>query len=404
MINYLVFREEGLQKKQLIGREKHNERTAEKYNNNNIKLEKSVDNIYFKKPSKSYEKIIDDYIADGTITTKGLKKDAEIVSEILIAVNRKYWIGKSTEEIEKFFKAVHDYLTQQFGDDMVISSVVHMDEWSEEDGEMIRNPHMHFLAIPTVEKHCYYSKRSKQYRKIEMDEGTVDPHDVRLLKSIEKQISHSKFFASQKEEHKLVYSYAVWQDNLLDVIHKNGFMDIQRGSSGQKAPHLHPMAYKQLMSAIDDKTSEYIEEINVKEEKESYQVEKSSLNRIYDLQHELAKGQATYELAVKELEYQQTKLLERQNRNYIAEKNYDELTNENQRLRCENEKLAKQIKKLINDFLLQNSIFKMIYNCLKAIYDTCLENSVVSGDTITTYIEKAMQEETIYKKSIEKIR
>lgn len=128
MNNYLVFREEGISSAEVKHRYEHNERTAQRYNNTNIKTELSPDNYYYKKAKDSYEAIFQEMIDAGEINTKGLKKDAAHYSEILIGVNREYWTDKSPEFIHDFFQAAYNHIAQRFGEAMILSAVLHLDE------------------------------------------------------------------------------------------------------------------------------------------------------------------------------------------------------------------------------------------------------------------------------------
>ena len=197
MNNYLVFREEGISSAEIAHRYEHNERVAERYNNINIKPEMSGSNYYFKKPDKSYEAIFQDMVDAGKINTKGLKKDAAHYSEIIIGVNREYWADKSPDYIKRFFDAAYRHIAARFGKEMILSAVLHLDE-IDRDG--FQNIHMHVIAIPTVEKKRYFSKRSKEYKALaeQVGEKKLSPTDSRLLKGIERQISHSKFLSHKK--------------------------------------------------------------------------------------------------------------------------------------------------------------------------------------------------------------
>lgn len=315
--NYLVFREEPLTDSQIPHRNEHNERMANTYANSNINLSLSGSNIYLKKPDASYQEIFHRKLSAGEITIKGLKADAAHFSEIIVAVNRDYWIGKSEEEIKRFFYAAYQHFSEKFGEENIISAVIHADEVSE--GKI--NYHMHLVAIPTVKKKRYYSKRSRQYKALAeaIGEKNILPNDERLLKDTECQVSHSKFFESVRdEEHKrLLYSYSVWQDDLLAALKEAGFTDICRGSQNQKAQHLHPSAYKALMDRIEAEADRLREDIVVKRlDEDHFSIEKKSLNAIYDLQEQAAKEKAGYEFAVEALAEEQKKVYDRQNQVY----------------------------------------------------------------------------------------
>ena len=204
MKNYLVFREEPVSAAGILHRQQHNEREAEVYANANIDLARKNENIYFKKPTGDYMEMVQERIDAGELSIKGLKADAGIFSEIVIGVNTDFWVNKDETYRREFFEAVYEWLKNKFGEENIISCVWHRDEIFE--GKT--NEHIHCVAVPTVRKKRYYSKRSVQYQELMEKEGKVNPHDERLLKNEEVQISHSKFFASSKDEkHRIIYSY-----------------------------------------------------------------------------------------------------------------------------------------------------------------------------------------------------
>lgn len=392
-VNYLVFREEPLTDSQIPHRYEHNERMAETYANSNINLALSGDNIYLKKPDASYQEIFDRKLAAGEITTKGLKADAAHFSEIIVAVNRDYWIGKSEEEIKRFFQAAYQHFAEKFGEDKIISAVIHADE--ESDGRI--NYHMHIVAIPTVQKKRYYSKRSKQYKELaeKIGEKNILPNDERLLKETECQVSHSKFFESVRdEEHKrLIYSYSVWQDDLLAALTRAGFTDIRRGSQNQKAQHLHPSAYKALMERIEAEADRLRENIVVERLDENhFIVEESSLNAIYRLQQQVSKEKAGYDYAVEALAVEQEKVYDRQNQVYRMALQQKEFSTTAVDL--------KKLQKQANELFEENTRLKAIVEWLQEkLYNICqsfarvigLWNQLQAGDNTADEITKEMQ-------------
>lgn len=350
MNNYLVFREEGLNSQQIAHRYEHNERTADRYNNTNIKIELSADNYYFKKPAGSYEEMFQLMIDEGKINTKGLKPDANHFSEVLISINREYWKDKTAEYIQQFFQTVYDHIAKQFGEDMILSAVLHLDE-IDKDG--FQNIHMHIVAIPTVRKERYYTKRSKEYKALaeEVGEKNIKANDERLLKEIERQVSHSKFFESKKDEnHRMVYSYSVWQDEILDALKRAGFTGIHRGLSNQKSVHIHPSAFKNMMERIKCRADGLIEDFTVEPQGENhYLIRKSDFDNLLSAKESVEMEMATFDEAVEALQTEQTKVYERQHKVYVTElaqrqsdyerSEYEYLKEEAERLREENKAL-----------------------------------------------------------------
>lgn len=371
MNNYLVFREEGRNKKQIRHTYEHNERMINDYYNKNIDDSLKSTNIYFKTPSGDYLSILEKRIEKGEINTKGLKPDANVFSEILIAVNRDFWCDKSEEYIRGFFKSAYNHLAEKFGENNIISAVVHCDEVSE--GKI--NYHMHVVAVPVVQKERYYTKRSKQYSELatKVGEENIKKNDKRLLKCVENQISHNKFFASRKENNKMIYSYAVWQDELLQSFHQNGYKEILRGSENKKAVHLHPNAYKQIMERIEFQADCLLPQLQIiQKEEKNYQISANEVDAIFYMRRTIAKEKACYDLAVEALNEEQERIFKRQHLLYSISKNnmnmeqlqekYEELQEINRRL---NEKISLMVKQLIQS---QNWIQKILI-CLNEIYE-----------------------------------
>lgn len=373
MNNYLVFREEGISSAEVQHRYEHNERTAERYNNTNIKTDLSGSNYYYKKPKGSYEAIFQEMVDTGEINTKGLKKDAAHFSEIIIGVNREYWADKSPDFIHRFFKAAYSHIAERFGKEMILSAVLHLDE-IDRDG--FQNIHMHVVAIPTVEKKRYFTKRSKEYKELaeKVGESNISPNDERLLKDLERQVSHSKFFESKKDSnHRLVYSYSVWQDEMLESLRAAGFTDIHRGNSNQKAVHIHPSAYKNLMEKIKCDADGLLEDIQVEPYgSNKYLVTKKSLDNVLSCKESVEKEMTAYSLAVEALQKEQGKVYNRQNIVYqkaLEQMNFQKEADAVLHLEQEAERLRQENRQLRGIFQFLNEKVTELLRCFKAIVD-----------------------------------
>ena len=64
--------------------QEHNEREKDSYSNQDIDTTQTYRNIHFKAPTGSYAAMFDQMIADGTISTRGLKADAVKYGELLL--------------------------------------------------------------------------------------------------------------------------------------------------------------------------------------------------------------------------------------------------------------------------------------------------------------------------------
>ena len=373
MNNYLVFREEGLNSEQIAHRYEHNERTADRYNNTNIKPELSGDNYYFKKPTGTYEEMFQTMIDKGKINTKGLKPTANFFSEIIIGINREYWQDKDAEYIKHFFQTVYDHIAKQFGEDMILSAVLHLDE-IDKDG--FQNIHMHIVAIPTVEKRRYYTKRSKEYKALaeEVGEKNIKTNDERLLKEVERQVSHSKFFESQKDEnHRMVYSYSIWQDAILDALKRAGFTGIHRGLSNQKAVHIHPSAFKNMMERIKCRADGLIEDITAEPfGTDHYIIKKQDLDTVFSAKESVEMEMATFDEALEALQTEQEKVYNRQNEVYQVALRQQEAQieiDEAERLKVEADRLREENKQLKEILRFLKEKVSEVLLCFKSVID-----------------------------------
>lgn len=351
--HYLVFREEPLTRSQIAHRQEHNEREADCYANGNIDLTRIDDNIYFKKTTGDYMEMVQKRIDTGELSTKGLQQDAAYFSEIIVGVNSDYWTDKDEAYKRKFFQAVYKHLAKKFGEENVISCVWHRDEIFE--GKI--NEHIHFVAVPTVSKKRYYSKRSKQYQELLKAEGKVKANDDRLLKGIERQISHSKFFASGKDEkHRIIYSYTAYQDDLMDTLKAEGFKDISRGITGQSGVrHLSPLQYKVVMERLESRAKDIMPDIQAEDAGDGkILMDEHSYESVMELNQNAAKQTAAYGEAIDIYIQEQKKLTEKKNEIYqvaleqskleFDELQYQELKKQAERLQEENQILKDVIR------------------------------------------------------------
>lgn len=79
----------------------HNEREKESYVNQDIVPERQSMNVYFKTPTADYTVMFDQMVADGTISTRGLKADAEKFGELIFDVNSAYFYNNGGYDFAK---------------------------------------------------------------------------------------------------------------------------------------------------------------------------------------------------------------------------------------------------------------------------------------------------------------
>ena len=231
--------------------QEHNEREKDSYSNQDIDTTQTHRNVHFKKPTDSYAAMFDQMIADGVISTRGLKADAVKYGELLFDVNSAYFHNHGGYEYAKQFyaDAYKAAVAIVGGEQYILSAVMHADErnraMSEALGEDVYHYHLHVVYIPVVEKQILWSKRCKD----ESLRGTV--------KETITQVSRSKKWESKpvldengnpmlnaKGKKILKSSYSVLQDDFFNFMRNAGYTDVERGECGSTEEHLTVTQFK----------------------------------------------------------------------------------------------------------------------------------------------------------------
>ena len=231
--------------------QEHNEREKDSYSNQDIDTTQTYRNIHFKAPTGSYAAMFDQMIADGTISTRGLKADAVKYGELIFDVNSAYFHNHGGYEYAKQFytdayKAAVEIVG---GEQYILSAVMHADErnraMSEALGQDVYHYHLHVVYIPVVEKQILWSKRCK------------DKSLVGTVKETIMQVSRSKKWESKvvldeqgnplltaKGKKVLRTSYSVLQDDFFNYMKAAGYTDVERGERGSTEEHLTVTQFK----------------------------------------------------------------------------------------------------------------------------------------------------------------
>ena len=229
----------------------HNERQKESYVNQDIVPERTEKNVHFKSPTGDYMEMFDQMVASGTISTRGLKADAEKLGELVFDVNSAYFYNHGGYDFAKQFyeDAYKATVNIVGGEQYILSAVMHADErnraMSEKLGEDVYHYHLHVVYIPVVEKRVLWSKRCKD----EALRGTV--------KEVISQVSRSKKWESKPvldesgnpmrtEKGKMILksSYSVLQDDFFNFMRNAGYTDVERGERGSTEEHLTVIQFK----------------------------------------------------------------------------------------------------------------------------------------------------------------
>lgn len=250
-IDRTVVRNQAYRKAGISIRERHNERRNAHYSNPDIVPGRSQLNIHFKRCEGSYAQTFDKLVADGTISTRGLRPDAKVMDEMVFDVNTAYFERHGGYDYARqfFAEAYRQAVQEAEGEQYVLSAVMHADErnkaLSEQLGRDVFHYHLHVVYVPVVEKKVCWSKRCKDKALV----GTV--------KEVIRQVSHSKKWSSRRalddqgrplyrEDGKpiLISSYSLLQDRFFEHMQAAGFRDFERGQRKSTAEHLSVLEYK----------------------------------------------------------------------------------------------------------------------------------------------------------------
>ncbi len=245
-----VVRNQSYQKGGIGIRERHNERKNESYSNPDIELERSHMNIHFRECDGTYSQALDRMIADGTVSTRGLKADAKVFEEMVFDVNTAYFDGYGGYAYAThFFEDAFHFAEMEVGSQYILSAVMHADErkraLSEALGRDVYHYHLHVIYIPVVDKEVRWTARCK------------DKELVGTAKEVIHQISHSKKWAftplldeqgkpvlSKSGKPRRIPSYSLLQDRFYEHIRDTGYGGFERGVRGSTDENLSSLDYK----------------------------------------------------------------------------------------------------------------------------------------------------------------
>ena len=231
--------------------ERHNERKNESYANMNVDTARCDMNVHFNTCGElTYNEQLNKLIAEKRVCMRGLKADAKVFDEVIFDVNTDYFETHGGYEYAKeFYAEAYRFAVNLYGEQNIISAVMHADELNvaltEQYGKPVYHYHMHLVALSVVEKQILWTKRCK------------DKSLVGTVKETVNQISHSKKWKSpqaldengnvifnEKGKPILIPSYSILQDDFFNHMQKAGFNDFIRGEKGSTAEHLSCLQYE----------------------------------------------------------------------------------------------------------------------------------------------------------------
>lgn len=275
----------------------HNERQKESYVNQDIVPERTPMNVHFKSPSGDYTAMFDCLVASGTISTRGLKADAEKFGELVFDVNSAYFYNHGGYDFAKqFYQAAYQAAVNIVGSEQyILSAVMHADErnraMSEKLGKDVYHYHLHVVYIPVVEKEVRWTKRCK------------DPTMAGTVKERIHQVSMSKKWASQPAigvdgqplltkygKPVLRKSYSVLQDDFYNAMRAAGYTDLERGERGSSEEHLTVTQFKvereqQRLEGLTEQTAAQAQEAAALGKKiERYQKQQVAIQKVDEIE------------------------------------------------------------------------------------------------------------------------
>ena len=264
----------------------HNEREKESYSNQDIVPKRTSMNVHFKTPTAGYTEMFEQMVADGTISTRGLKADADKFGELVFDVNSAYFYNHGGYDFAKqFYEDAYKAAVKIVGGEQyILSAVMHADErnraMSDASGHDVYHYHLHVVYVPVVEKEVKWTRRCK------------DPSLVGKVKERITQVSMSKKWESKPvlgEDGKplktktgkavLKPSYSVLQDDFFEYMRAAGYTDVERGERGSTEEHLTVTQFKVMkeqerLSELQEERTEIQSEIAELQEAHAKETEK----------------------------------------------------------------------------------------------------------------------------------
>lgn len=364
--NYTVARVQTRTKDSIGKYERHNERKNEHYANMNVDLTRTEKNVHFKSCGElTYNETLDKMVTDGKVSLRGLKTDAKVYDEMILDVNTDYFEQHGGYEFAtKFYESAYNFAVKFYGEENILSAVMHADELNvaltEKYGRPIYHYHLHIVALPVVEKQIKWSKRCK------------DKSLVGTVKETIMQISHSKKWKSPQLTDEngvpqfgangkpiLIPTYSILQDEFFDYMQSQGFTDFIRGERGSTAEHQSVLQYQIA------KDKERLAEVNNKLE---HQETKYEINNDIDMMvHDIESAGKKTLIGNRTLSAEEyNKITTLAKNSYVAQSELKMLREENRNLRSRIWDLEGHIEHLEEQLRKLTELCKPYLDALKA--------------------------------------
>lgn len=122
------------------GLQRHNERVPnQKHSNKNIDDSRTIDNVFLKKSDGKFKDAVSNVIENERDKgLKGVRKDAVRMVEATVQISGKV-LDMGENEQEQVLRDSYEWLKSEFGENNIVSAVIHKDE---------TNMHLHFDFVP----------------------------------------------------------------------------------------------------------------------------------------------------------------------------------------------------------------------------------------------------------------
>ena len=229
----------------------HNEREKDSYVNQGIVPEHTGMNVHFKSPTADYTAMFDQMVADGIISTRGLKADADKFGELIFDANSAYFYNHGDYDFAReFYENAYRAAVQIVGGEQyILSAVMHADErnraMSEALDENVYHYHLHVVYIPVVEKQILWSKWCKDKSLVGTVKETIQ--QVSMSKKWDSKLAlgeNGEPLLTKNGKKVLRKSYSVLQDDFYNAMRSAGYTDVERGERSSSEEHLTVTQFK----------------------------------------------------------------------------------------------------------------------------------------------------------------
>ena len=203
-MSMVVARMQKMKADNLIGLGNHNQRRTENHSNKDIDVTRSNLNYDLVNRTNNYKTDIQQFINENKSSNRAVRKDAVLVNEWIVTSDSNFFKSLDPNETKRFFETAKEYFAENYGEENIRYSQVHMDE---------RTPHMHLGIVPFTE---------------------------------DKRLSAKTIFNRQ--------ALQTIQDELPSYLKEKGF-EIERGEEKSERKHLTVKEYKELKEKEKDLSS-----------------------------------------------------------------------------------------------------------------------------------------------------